>query len=145
MGIDLQMKTSFAIAMLAASTTAFDVEFMRGCQQGIFIMNDKQIDSYDCAPVEISKDIDPFIKMAKPAIQMAKSMNPDAPVAILNMAETVVDESALIYSVFYGYEGTQFCSGLIFSHELAKLFLKAGKKEIGKYFPFLENTDFINN
>ena len=139
------MKT-FAIAMLAASSAAIDMEFIRGCQTGVFIMNDAQVDTYECAKVTTAPDIMMFINMAKPAIQMAKNMNPnhDEPMPLFDLAETAVDEVALLYSVTHGYEGTQYCAGLIFSHEIAKFALNQGKKEMSKYFPFLEKMD-INN
>lgn len=84
--------------------------------------------------------------MVKPAIAMAKNMNPDPthPLPMLAFAETAVDEFALLYSVVNGYEGTQYCAGIIFSHEIAKFALNQGKKEMSKYFPFLEKMDQNN-
>ena len=136
------MKT-FAIATLAASAAAIDAEFIRGCQTGFFIMSDAQVDTYECPAVTINPDIQMGINMAKPAIQMAKNMNPDptTPMPLLAFAETAVDEFALLYSVVNGYEGTQYCAGIIFSHEISKFALNAGKKEMSKYFPFLEKMD----
>ena len=137
------MKT-FAIATIAASAAAIDAEFIRGCQTGFFIMNDAQIENYDCPAVNISPDVQMGLNMAKPAIQMAKNMNPDPtqPVPLLDFAETAVDELALLYSVLNGYEGTQYCAGIIFSHEIAKFALTQGKKEMSKFLPFLENMKF---
>ena len=139
------MKT-FAIATIAATAAAIDADFIRGCQTGFFIMNDAQIDTYECPAVTMSPDIQMGLNMAKPAIAMAKNMNPDPtqPLPLLAFAETAVDEFALLYSVLNGYEGTQYCAGIIFSHEIAKFALNQGKKEMSKYFPFLEKMDQNN-
>merc|ERR1711862_15343 len=48
----------------------------------------------------MSPDIQMGLNMAKPAIAMAKNMNPDPtqPLPLLAFAETAVDEFALLYS-----------------------------------------------
>ena len=139
------MKT-FAIAMLAASTAALDMEFMRGCQTGVFIMNDKQIDDYECPTPQIAPELTPALAMAKPAIQMIKNMaeSQGNPTPKSDFAETAIDKIAIMYSTIYGYEGSSFCGGLIFSHEAAKIAMMYGKTELSKYFPMLEKLD-INN
>merc|ERR1712084_159908 len=143
--INLQMKT-FAIAMLAASTAALDMEFFRGCQTGVFIMSDKQIESYECPAATIAPEITPALAMAKPAIQMIKNMaeSQGKTTPHSDFAETAIDKIAIMYSLIYGYEGSSYCSGLIFSHEAAKIAMMYGKTEMSKYFPMLEKLD-VNN
>ena len=56
------MKT-FAIAMLAASAAAFDPDFFQGCQKGIFMLKDEQLDNYECPAVVIGEPIQNMLNM----------------------------------------------------------------------------------
>ena len=135
------MKT-FAVCMLAASAAALDMEFFRGCQQGVFVMNDEQIYT-DCPQVVDSPQIENMKNMAKPAIMMMQNMNQGKPIPGVEYLEAAVDELAMLYGVFYGYEGSEFCKGKIVSHEIAKFCLNAGRKEAAKFFPMLDK-DALN-
>ena len=73
---------------------------------------------------------------------MAESQGKPTPHS--EFAETAIDKVAVLYSVIYGYEGSSYCSGLIFSHEVARIAMMYGKTEMSKYFPFLDKLD-VNN
>ena len=44
------MKTFVGVAALAASASAFDAEFLRGAQTGMFLTSEEQFLDYDCPP-----------------------------------------------------------------------------------------------
>ena len=62
------MKSIAAIASVAAVSTvnAFDPEFIRGAQTGMFLSSDDQFEDYSCPPATISKQIQQYMDMAKP-------------------------------------------------------------------------------
>ena len=86
--------------------------------------------------------------MAKPAIMMmqnmAQSQNGGAPIPGMDHIEQAVDEIGFLVSLQYGYEGSSFCKGEIFAHEIAKFVLNTGRKEAAKFFPMLD-PDFSTN
>ena len=44
----------------------------------------------------------------------------------------------MLYSLWTGYEGSEFCRGMILAHEVASFALKAGQKQVAKYATFLD-------
>ena len=68
------MKT-FAMAMIAASTAAIDADFIRGCQQGVFLTSDAQLDKFECPAVELTPQVETYMNMVKPGIMMIENMN----------------------------------------------------------------------
>ena len=71
------MKTFTAVVALAAvsSVQAFDGEFMRGAQTGIFITNEEQFEDYSCPRPMTPMPVQNFVNMAMPMKMMAQNMN----------------------------------------------------------------------
>ena len=135
------MKT-FAQALLFASAAALDMEFIQGCQQGFFTMNETQIynEQTHCQRVELLPQVETFVNMVKPGIQMVQNMNVENPVPALNYLADATDELAFLYSLFYGYRGSPFCKGMIFSHEIASLALEIGQQRLATVFPIFDKN-----
>ena len=133
------MKT-FSACMLAAGAAAFDPDFMAGIQKGAFVMGDDAIygGANECPHVTLSPQVLQMTNMAKPALMMMQNMNPDQEIPFIHIAEQAIDEFGMLFSLWTAYEGSEFCRGMILSHEIASFALKAGQKQFAKYAGFLD-------
>ena len=138
------MKT-FAACMLAAGAAAFDPDFMAGIQKGAFVMGDDAIygGANECPHVTLTPQVLQITNMAKPALMMMQNMNQGQEIPFIHTIEQAIDEFGLLFSLWTGYEGSEFCKGMILAHEVASFALKAGQRQFAKYTSFLDK-DAIN-
>ena len=132
------MKKFTAIATLAAASTvnAWDPEFLRGAQTGMFLTSEQQFEDYSCPPANISPQIQTYIDMAKPMQMMMQNMNKNNPQAsnnpILDLALNSASSVGKISGVFdENYDGGEFCKGLLFSKEASKIVFTLGNQMMG--------------
>ena len=133
------MKT-FAACMLAAGAAAFDPDFMAGVQKGAFVMSEDTIygATNECPHVTLTPQVLQMTNMAKPALMMMQNMNQGQEIPFIHVIEQAIDEFGMLYSLWTGYEGSEFCRGMILAHEVASFALKAGQKQVAKYATFLD-------
>ena len=117
------MKTSSftTIAALAAisSVNAFDPEFMRGAQTGMFLTSDDQFEDYSCPLAEIKPSFQTYINMLQPMAMMLKNMKNGESTPWLDTVIETTPSLGKIYSVYdENYDGGEFCRGLILTKEL---------------------------
>ena len=123
------MKSFAAIATLAAVSSAFDAEFMRGAQTGMFIRSEEQFEEYSCPASELSPQIQQMINMALPMKMMAQNMNKGEPNALVDAAFEGLELIGHIQGIFNeDYDGGEFCKGLLFAKEASTVIFKVGGK-----------------
>ena len=71
------MKTFTAIAALGAvaSVNAWDPEFMRGAQTGMFLTSEDQFEDYSCPAAKVAPKMQAYIDMAQPMKMMMQNMH----------------------------------------------------------------------
>ena len=126
----------FAIAALAAATTAnaFNTEFVKGAQTGMFLKNAKQIEEFECHEAVVDPDVQKFLAMV-PAMQMMMgTMNKGAePLPMIDIAVDAFESYGKISYLFDSdFEGTDFCKGLLFAHEASKIIMELGREAVSK-------------
>ena len=129
------MKTFTAVAALAAASTvsAFDAEFMRGAQTGMFIRSEEQFEEYSCPDSKVSPQIKQMLDMAMPMKMMAQNMNQGQPNPLLDAAFDGMDLIGHIQGLFEeDYDGGEFCRGLIFAKEASTVIFKVGGSFMNK-------------
>ena len=129
------MKTFTAIAAAAAisSVNAWDAEFLRGAQTGMFLTSEDQFEDYSCPAVGVKPSIQTYIDMALPAKLMMQNMNQGKPSPVMDLAFDAAVAFGKIYSVFdEDYDGGEFCQGLMFSKEASKVVFKIGNMIMNK-------------
>merc|ERR1712156_1394428 len=77
---------AFAAVAAASQVNAFDPEFMRGAQTGMFITSEDQFEDYSCPAAEVSPQMQTYIDMAKPMQMMIQNMNQNQPMPGLEIA-----------------------------------------------------------
>ena len=118
-----------AAALLAASASAWDAEFMRGAQTGFFLTSEEQFEDYMCPVPTMNNQIKSYIDMAMPMKMMFDNMNPNVEHPFVDMVFDGAMSLARISAVFdVEYDGGSFCQGLLFSKDASKLFWAAGNK-----------------
>ena len=124
------MKTFAGIAAMAAtvsSVSAFDPEFLRGAQTGMFLTSEDQFEDYSCEAVTIDPKIQTYIDMAAPMKMMMMNMNKGEPNPMIDMALDAAQAFGKISSIFdEDYDGGEFCKGLLFSKEASRIVFKVG-------------------
>merc|ERR1712151_636624 len=124
----IQKMKTFALALTAAAASAMSAEFIRGCETGIFIMNEDQMKDYSCSEVEITQEVQGYMGMIMPMKMMFQNMNQGKPNPMLDFVDKSTHQIGMLYSLFSDeYDGGDFCQGLIFSHEAGQLLLNVGK------------------
>ena len=61
--------------MMLASSQAISSEFINGCQTGIFITSEDQMNDYACPEVVIPEQVKSFMDMIAPMKMMMENMN----------------------------------------------------------------------
>ena len=118
---------AFAAVAAASQVNAFDPEFMRGAQTGMFITSEEQFEDYSCPAAEVSPQMQTYIDMAKPMQLMIQNMNQNQPMPGLEIALEFAMTAGKVMSVFSeDYDGGEFCKGLLFSKEASKVVFKVG-------------------
>ena len=124
------MKTFAGIAAMAAtvsSVSAFDPEFLRGAQTGMFMTSEDQFEDYSCGAVQVDPKIQTYLEMAMPMKMMMANMNKGEPNPMLDTVLEAAQAFGKIYSIFdVEYDGGEFCRGLLFSKEASKIVFKLG-------------------
>ena len=127
------MKTFAAVAAMAVTVSAFDSEFLRGAQTGMFLTSEDQFEDYSCEPVKVDPKIQTYIDMAAPMKMMMMNMNKGEPNPLLDMALEAAQAFGKISSIFdEEYDGGEFCKGLLFSKEASKIVFKVGNNIMNK-------------
>ena len=109
---------TFALAMMMASSQAISSEFINGCQTGIFITSEEQMNDYACPEVVIPEQVKTFMDMIAPMKMMMENMNKGQHNPMVDFIDTSSQQFGRIYALFSDdYDGGEFCKGLIFSHE----------------------------
>ena len=130
------MKTFAAVAALAvtsATVSAFDPEFLRGAQTGMFLQSEEQFEDYSCSPVQVDPKIQTYVDMAAPMKMMMQNMNKGEPNPMIDMVLDGVKAFGKISSIFdEDYDGGDFCKGLLFSKEASKIVFKIGNSIMNK-------------
>ena len=140
------MKTFTAIAALGAvaSVNAWDPEFMRGAQTGMFLTSEDQFEDYSCPSAKVSPKIQAYIDMAQPMKMMMENMqksqdagNPNAKpspmVAYADIAMEAAMSMGKISNLFDEmYDGGEFCKGLLFAREASYIVFKIGTQVMNK-------------
>ena len=110
-----------AIAVTASTVSAFDPEFLRGAQTGMFLTSEEQFQDYECETPKPDAKIQQYIDMVAPMMMMMKNMNKVDNLMMDNALEAI-QAFGKISAVFdENYEGGEFCKGLLFSKELSRL------------------------
>merc|ERR1712156_849704 len=118
---------AFAAVAAASQVNAFDPEFMRGAQTGMFITSEDQFEDYSCPAALVSPQMQTYIDMAKPMQMMIQNMNQNQPMPGLEIALEFAMTAGKVMSVFSeDYDGGEFCKGLLFSKEASKVVFKIG-------------------
>ena len=78
---------TFAFALTVAATQALSAEFIRGCETGIFIMNEEQMRDYACPDVEITPQVQTYMDMVLPMKMMFENMNKGAHNPMVDLLE----------------------------------------------------------
>ena len=133
------MKT-FAVALLAASSSAFSTDFISGAQKGFFLQSDAQIKDFHCQAAEVDADIQKFLVMV-PAMEMmmgtvnkGQKTNP-----MINLAIDAATSYGKIQTLMASdYEGSQFCQGLLLAHEAQKIVMELGTNMVTKQSEMLQ-------
>ena len=123
------MKRTAAFAAIAAASTvnAWDPEFMRGAQTGMFMTSEEQFEDYSCPAAMVSPQMQTYIDMAKPMQMMVQNMNKGEPMPGLEIALEFAVTVGKVMGVFSEeYDGGEFCKGLLFSKEASKVVFKIG-------------------
>ena len=124
---------TFAAIAAASQVNAFDAEFMRGAQTGMFLNSEEQFEDYSCEPVQIDPKIKTYIEMAGPMKMMMANMNKGEPNPMLDTALDAVQAYGKISSLFsLEYDGGEFCKGLLFSKEASRIVFKLGGAMMNK-------------
>ena len=127
------MKTSSftVIAALAAisSVNAWDPEFMRGAQTGMFLTSDDQFEDYSCPLAQVKPSIQAYLDMMMPMSMMMKNMNGGEPTPWVDMAIEAAQTIGRLSSIFdENYDGGEFCRGLLLAKEASYVMFKIGNK-----------------
>lgn len=122
------MRTTFFIAVAAVATTAtaFDMEFLQGAQSGFFLTKDSQLEDYACPEAYISEEWQRYLDMLKPMQMMAKNMNNGQSFPMVDLLVDKADGLAHAFSVMSeDYEGGSFCQGLLLSYNTSSIVMQA--------------------
>ena len=65
----------FALALTIAAAQAISSEFIRGCETGIFIMKEEQMEDYACPQPNITQQVQTYMDMVLPMKMMFENMN----------------------------------------------------------------------
>ena len=115
-----------AIAATASTVSAFDPEFLRGAQTGMFLTSEEQFQDYECETPKPDAKIQQYIDMVAPMMMMMKNMNKVDNLMMDNALEAI-QAFGKISAVFdENYEGGEFCKGLLFSKEASRVVFKIG-------------------
>ena len=118
---------AFAAIATASQVNAWDPEFMRGAQTGMFMTSEDQFEDYDCPAAKVSPQMQTYIDMAKPMQMMVQNMNKGEPMPGLEIALEFAVTVGKVMGVFSEeYDGGEFCKGLLFSKEASKVVFKVG-------------------
>lgn len=121
-------RTAFVAACLAASAAAFSPEFLQGCETGIFLGDESQFSDYSCPMPTIAPQAKMYLDMLLPMKGMIEGMNQGKKVPAFEAVTEVTKQIGTLYSLFYAdYDSGDFCKGLIFSKEMATIFLTFGR------------------
>ena len=116
-----------AIAVTASTVSAFDPEFLRGAQTGMFLTSEEQFQDYECETPKPDAKIQQYIDMAAPMKMMMQNMNKGEPNPMMDNALEAIQAFGKISAVFdENYEGGEFCKGLLFSKEASRVVFKIG-------------------
>ena len=116
-----------AMAITASTVSAWDPEFLRGAQTGIFLTSDEQFEDYSCEAATVDPKIQTYIDMAAPMKMMMANMNKGQPNPMLDNALDAVQAFGKISFIFdESYDGGEFCKGLLFSKEASRVVFKIG-------------------
>ena len=118
-----------AAALIAATASAWDAEFMRGAQTGFFLNSDEQFEEYSCPAPGLNPSVQSFINMAMPMKVMFDNMNQGTPSPMIDLLFNSVTSLARISSLFdEEYDGGEFCQGLLFSKDASKFVWAIGSR-----------------
>ena len=123
------MKTAatFAVVAAASQVNAFNAEFMRGAQTGMFLNSEEQFEDYSCPMAKVAPQYQTYLDMALPMKAMMASMNQGKPNPQFEMAFEFAQSAAKMMSVFSeDYDGGEFCQGLLFAKDASKVVFKMG-------------------
>ena len=119
---------TFALALTMAASHAISSEFIRGCETGIFITSEEQMNDYACPEVVIPEQVRTYMDMIKPMKMMMENMNKGQHNPMVDFIDSSAQQVGRLYALFSDdYDGGEFCKGLIFSHEAGQLVLTIGK------------------
>ena len=127
------MKT-FAVALLAASSSALSMEFISGAQKGIFLKSESQISDFKCQPAQVDQqvkkvlDIVPMMQMVAGTVKKGAKPSP-----MVNLVlDAVTSYGKISYLLDADYEGSDFCKGLLLAHEAHKIVMELGTTAVSK-------------
>ena len=116
------MKSFAAACALVAVSSAFEAEFIRGCQTGIFVQNEEQFEDYSCEMVGVPQSWEAAIEMSRPMMAMLEGMNKGKmPPTVAFLFDNIDTIGHLASVMNKEYDGGEFCKGLIFAKEGAAL------------------------
>ena len=128
-------RIAFISALLVASSLAFSAEFLQGCETGIFLGDESQFQDYSCPMPIVAPQAKMYLDMFLPFKGMIEGMNQGQKLPALEAVSKVTAQIGILYSLFNtDYDSGEFCKGLIFSKELATIFMTFGKNLFGGYF-----------
>ena len=122
-----------AMAVTASTVSAFDPEFLRGAQTGMFLTSEDQFEDYSCSAVEVDPKIKTYLDMVGPMKMMMGNMNKGEPMPMFDTALDAIQAFGKISSLFdEEYDGGEFCKGLLFSKEASRIVFKIGNSVMNK-------------
>ena len=129
------MKT-FAIAALAGASVnaAFNAEFIKGAQSGIFLKSEDQIEDFQCQPALVDPKIQQILAMAPAMEMMMNGMSKGAkPSPMIDVALELAESFGKVIFLFADdFEQSDFCKGLLFSTEASKVVMELGQMAVTK-------------
>ena len=122
-----------ALAVTSSTVSAFDPEFLRGAQTGMFLTGEEQFEDYSCEAVQVDPKIMQMVNMAAPIKMMMGSMNKGEEMPMIDTALDAISAYGKISSLFaVDYDGGEFCKGLLFSKEASRIVFKIGNSMMSK-------------
>ena len=120
-------KQVLSVAAVSAFASAEeDKGLLAGMQVGFFVPDEKSFDNYHCAdPVvpEMFKQAEAMIPMATMMFKNATGQK-ELPDYVKTLEHVFLGMEQIVFTLLGGYEGTQFCKGLIVSYHGRNLAMK---------------------
>ena len=123
------LATVGVISMLSSVSGNVDMnnDFVQGFEQGIQLGDGSDIHEYGCPPPHLSGPLGNIQQILMPLKLMGGLVQDKNLETLISTVDVFVNSVSSLMAVFTGYEGDDFCSGLIFGQKGSAMLINIAK------------------